>query len=208
MEQWISTGKAIKKYGLPRQTLYAWIRRRKIESRKVENKIKVNENEIQNRVGRPPKQEEKKEPEKIQIKEKLQIHRAKQGQKKEVQKKVKKEDPKETKQETKLKIYRAMQEKSEEDELDRATLEKILLEEKIAKIKRENRVGDKQLIDKNKTFNNFGNVLTLMINAHKEMLEKWKIQYNLSNKNLKEMKNDYNLVYQKTLRKVKEIVEF
>jgi len=47
-----------------------------------------------------------------------------------------------------------------------------------------------------------------MINAHKEMLEKWKIQYNLSNKNLKEMKNDYNLVYQKTLRKVKEIVEF
>jgi len=39
--------------------------------------------------------------------------------------------------------------------------------------------------DKNKTFNNFGNVLTLMINAHKEMLEKWKIQYNLSNKNLK-----------------------
>ena len=200
MEKWISINKATQKYNLPLQTFYTWIRRGKIESKKELKKIKVNESEIQNRVGLP-KQEQKKEPEKIQIKEKLQIHRAKQGQKKE-------EEPEETKQETKLKIYRAMQEKSEEDELDRATLEKILLEEKIAKIKRENRVGDKQLIDKNKTFNNFGNVLTLMINAQKEMLEKWKIQYNLSNKNLKEMKNDYNLVYQKTLRKVKEIVEF
>jgi len=190
MRKWITIIEANQEYNVSKQTLYSWIKRNKISFKKSNgNATKINLEELKARLSIPEKKEQIKN---IKEKSETNVKRLKNLHIEELKKIQEKKQDQEIKlDEIELSFVKKASGKT------RVELEDMFLEEKIAKIHRENKHGDEKTILKDKAYLAFNIPFLQYHNMEKEMLEKIGISYNFTSSQMENLKKKAKKNYEK-----------